>query len=65
MMPYLAKIWLYPIKSLDGIEVEKATILDRGSLEYDREFAFFDAENKFVNVDTPRSKETGILCSKI
>ena len=49
MMPYLAKILLYPIKSLDGIEVEKATILDRGALEYDREFAFFDAENKFVN----------------
>ncbi|MDP5018378.1 MOSC domain-containing protein [Anabaena sp. UHCC 0187] len=48
-MAYLAKIFLYPIKSLDGVEVEKATILDRGSLKYDREFAFVDAQNKFVN----------------
>ena len=47
--PYLAKILLYPIKSLDGIEVEKATILDRGALQYDREFAFVDAQNRFVN----------------
>ncbi|MEI6444078.1 MAG: MOSC N-terminal beta barrel domain-containing protein [Nostocales cyanobacterium ELA583] len=48
-MPYLAKILLYPIKSLDGVEVEKATILPSGALQYDREFAFIDTQNRFVN----------------
>ena len=48
-MPYVGKILLYPIKSLDGIEVEEATILDRGALECDREFTFVDAQNRFVN----------------
>ncbi len=48
-MPYIGKILLYPIKSLDGIEVDEATILDRGALQYDREFAFVDAQNRFVN----------------
>ena len=47
--PYLAKILLYPIKSLDGIEVEQATILSSGALQYDREFAFVDGQNRFVN----------------
>lgn len=46
---YLAKVFIYPIKSLDGVEVENATITDSGSLRYDREFAFVDAQNKFVN----------------
>lgn len=49
MLPYLAKILLYPIKSLDGVEVEKATILSSGALQYDREFAFIDTQNRFVN----------------
>jgi uncharacterized protein YcbX len=48
-MPYLAKILLYPMKSLDGVEVEKATILSSGALQYDREFAIVDAQGKFVN----------------
>ena len=47
--PYLTKILLYPIKSLDGIEVEQATILSSGALQYDREFAFVDGQNRFVN----------------
>ncbi|MCW5317283.1 MOSC domain-containing protein [Nostoc sp. KVJ3] len=48
-MPYLAKILLYPVKSLDGIEVENARVLPSGALEYDREFAIFDERGKFVN----------------
>jgi uncharacterized protein YcbX len=48
-MPYLAKILLYPIKSLDGVAVEKATILSSGALAYDREFAIFDHQGKLVN----------------
>lgn len=48
-MPHLAKIILYPIKSLDGVKVEQAKILASGALELDREFAIFDAQGKFVN----------------
>lgn len=48
-MAYLSKILLYPIKSLDGVEVEKATLLSSGAFEYDREFAIVNAEGKFVN----------------
>lgn len=49
MMPYLAKILLYPVKSLDGVEVDKARVLASGALQNDREFAIFDEENRFVN----------------
>lgn len=49
MMPYLAKILLYPVKSLDGVEVESARVLDTGALEHDREFAIFDGQGRFVN----------------
>jgi uncharacterized protein YcbX len=31
------------------MEVEEATILSSGALQYDREFAFVDAQNRFVN----------------
>ncbi|BDI30409.1 molybdenum cofactor biosynthesis protein [Capsulimonas corticalis] len=48
-MPYLARILLYPIKSLDPMEVTEATILPTGALRHDREFGIFDAEEKFVN----------------
>ncbi|MEH2442881.1 MOSC domain-containing protein [Nostoc sp.] len=48
-MPYLAKILLYPVKSLDGVEVEKATVLASGALQHDRELAIFDEQGKFVN----------------
>jgi uncharacterized protein len=48
-MPYVSNIRLYPIKSLDGVEVEKATILSSGALKYDREYAMFDGQDSFVN----------------
>ncbi|WP_088240966.1 MOSC domain-containing protein [Calothrix rhizosoleniae] len=48
-MPYLAKILLYPIKSLDGVEVSQTQILPSGALKCDRKFAIFDPQNKFVN----------------
>lgn len=48
-MPYLAKILLYPIKSLDGVEVEQTKVLATGALECDREFAITDRQGKFVN----------------
>lgn len=49
MMPYLAKILLYPVKSLDGVEVENARVLPSGALQHDREFAIFDEQDRFVN----------------
>lgn len=48
-MPYLAKIIVYPIKSLDGVAVTNAKILDGGSLAHDREFAIVDDQGQFVN----------------
>lgn len=48
-MPYLAKISIYPIKSLDGVDVTQALVLDSGALQYDRQYAIIDAQGKFVN----------------
>ncbi|QLE44162.1 MOSC domain-containing protein [Nostoc sp. C052] len=49
MTPYLAKVLLYPVKSLDGVEVENARVLASGALQYDREFAIVDEQGRFVN----------------
>jgi hypothetical protein len=48
-MPYVARISLFPIKSLDGVDVTKATMLSSSALQYDREYAMFDEGGKFVN----------------
>jgi uncharacterized protein YcbX len=48
-MPQLARIFVYPIKSLDGVSVEQAEILPGGAIAQDREFALFDANGKYVN----------------
>ncbi|MBG1268238.1 MOSC domain-containing protein [Nostoc sp. WHI] len=48
-MSYLSKILLYPVKSLDGVEVENARVLATGALQHDREFAIFDEQGRFVN----------------
>ena len=48
-MPHVAKICVYPIKSLDGVEVTQAEVLQSGTLEYDRRFAIFDEQGKYVN----------------
>jgi Uncharacterized Fe-S protein len=45
----LDKIVIYPIKSLDGIEVNQSSITTKGSLLHDREFAMFNADGKIVN----------------
>lgn len=49
MKPYLANIYIYPVKSLDRVEVKEATILESGALMGDREWALFDERGKFVN----------------
>lgn len=43
------KILLYPIKSLDPVEVEEAEFTERGSLKYDRVFYIEDSEGNVVN----------------
>ncbi|MDF5719810.1 MAG: MOSC N-terminal beta barrel domain-containing protein [Rhizonema sp. PD37] len=49
LSPYLANIFIYPIKSFDGFATTQATILTSGALEHDREFALFDQKGNFVN----------------
>lgn len=48
-MPFLERIFLYPIKALDPLEVGRARITPGGSLERDREFAVFNDAGKPVN----------------
>ncbi len=48
-MPRLARITIYPIKSLDGVAVESAMIAGVGGLQHDRRFALRDADGNFVN----------------
>jgi uncharacterized protein YcbX len=48
-VPYLAGIFIYPIKSLDRIALTQATVLQSGALQHDREFAVFDQQGRFVN----------------
>lgn len=47
--PHVARLTVYPIKSLDGVAVSQATFLPSGSLEQDRRFAISDAAGNFVN----------------
>ncbi|HVC93000.1 MAG TPA: MOSC N-terminal beta barrel domain-containing protein [Pirellulales bacterium] len=47
--PHVARIVLYPIKSLDGVVVERAGVLANGALEHDRTFAIRDHEGLVVN----------------
>jgi hypothetical protein len=48
-MPVLSHITIFPIKSLDGIALEQATIAPGGALIGDREFAIVDAAGEYVN----------------
>ncbi|HET9943702.1 MAG TPA: MOSC N-terminal beta barrel domain-containing protein [Terriglobia bacterium] len=42
-------ISLYPIKSLDPVDVESAPVLPSGALAHDREFALFDEQGNVIN----------------
>lgn len=48
-MPRLNHIFVFPIKSLDGVSVSHTTILQGGSLAHDREFVIVDREGQWVN----------------
>jgi uncharacterized protein YcbX len=48
-MPTLDLITLYPVKSLDGVEVSEARVLPSGGLENDRRWRLVDMEGRVVN----------------
>ncbi|HEY9045155.1 MAG TPA: MOSC N-terminal beta barrel domain-containing protein [Ohtaekwangia sp.] len=43
----LSEIWIYPIKSLGGIRLSSAKVMEKG-LQYDRRFMLVDNEGKFM-----------------
>lgn len=49
MTPYLTRIDIFPIKSLDGVSRPQATVLASGALAGDRTYALFDRQNRFIN----------------
>ncbi len=49
MSATLNRITIFPIKSLDGVDVESAAVLPGGALENDRRFALVDADGRYVN----------------
>jgi uncharacterized protein YcbX len=68
--PSISRITIYPVKSLDGVSLQKAMISEGGCLLHDREFAITDPVGHFIIgktnplVHTLRSEvdfETGII----
>jgi uncharacterized protein YcbX len=49
IQPQLTNILIYPVKSLDGMEIDRAQISSGGALAFDRRWAIVDAGFKFVN----------------
>jgi uncharacterized protein YcbX len=45
----LARITIYPVKALPGVDVEHATLSERGGLRHDREYALIDQHGNFIN----------------
>jgi uncharacterized protein YcbX len=45
----VSRITIYPIKSLDGMDLKKAVISEGTCLRHDREYAMFDEAGKFIN----------------
>ena len=43
----LSQIWIYPIKSLAGISIQKSTVLPKG-LQYDRRWMLVDENGRFL-----------------
>ena len=46
--PVLSRITIYPVKSLDGIEIQSALITEGGCLLHDREYALSDEDGNFI-----------------
>jgi uncharacterized protein YcbX len=48
-MPRLARITVYPVKSLPGVDVDQAALTTGGALRHDREYAIVDAQGNYIN----------------
>ncbi len=48
-MAHIERLRVYPVKALDGTDIEAARIREGGTLSGDREYAMFDAEDEVVN----------------
>ena len=48
-MARLERLSIFPVKSLDGVDVASSRILEGGTLQYDREYAFYDERGEVVN----------------
>jgi uncharacterized protein YcbX len=48
-MPRVDRLRVYPVKGLDGVEVEAAEVLPGGTLADDRTYALFDSEGDVLN----------------
>jgi uncharacterized protein len=48
-MPTLDQITIYPVKSLDGLEVVECGLLDSGGLENDRRWRLVDMDGRVLN----------------
>jgi uncharacterized protein YcbX len=46
---HLARIDIFPVKSLDCMSVAQAMVLGSGALKGDRTYALFDAQNQLIN----------------
>lgn len=49
MVAKIAKVLVYPIKSLDGVLCDYGTIVTPGTFNFDRRWAIFDAQGEYVN----------------
>jgi uncharacterized protein YcbX len=49
IVPHLSRITIFPIKSLDGVDVTEAALTPGGALQNDRAFCLVDADGKVVN----------------
>ena len=50
--PYVSRLFIYPVKSLDGVEVSNVTILASGAIVGDRTWAIFDESDRFIGTLT-------------
>src|SRR5262245_62021403 len=48
-MPRLERITIYPIKALDGVDLDFVEVLAGGALACDRQFAICDSSGNFWN----------------
>lgn len=69
-MARLEQLTVYPVKGLDGIDLERADVLEGGTVAHDREFALFDGAGDVLNgkrtdrvhaLDTDFDPETSVL----